>query len=88
MTTTTLSQSPPMAGTGSYSPGDEAGSQKKGMSLPSPSAQSGQVQDPTKLAFQIIDACTYTPKYLGSSDQEALGCDCTESWGMASIYSC
>ena len=35
-----------------------------------------------KLSFQPIDRCAYTPKYLGSSDQEALGCECGEEWGM------
>lgn len=33
-----------------------------------------------KLSFQPIDRCAYTPKYLGSSDQEALGCECGEEW--------
>lgn len=34
-----------------------------------------------QLGFQVIEHCTYTPKPLGSSDQEALGCECSEEWG-------
>ncbi|KAI9677517.1 MAG: histone methyltransferase set2 [Caeruleum heppii] len=30
--------------------------------------------------FQLIHDCNYGSKYLGSSEQEALGCDCAEEW--------
>ncbi|KAI9799706.1 MAG: hypothetical protein M1825_004441 [Sarcosagium campestre] len=30
--------------------------------------------------FEVIQDCVYSSKYLGSSDQEALGCECGEEW--------
>ncbi|KAI9887678.1 MAG: histone methyltransferase set2 [Watsoniomyces obsoletus] len=33
---------------------------------------------PENYGFHMLEGCTYTPKALGSSDQEALGCDCSE----------
>ena len=48
---------------------------------PSPSVSNGRVRA-EELPFQIMQSCTYTPKAIGSSDQEALGCECGEEWGM------
>ena len=44
---------------------------------------STEVLDVNQLGFQVMETCTYTPKYIGSSDQEALGCECAEDWGTA-----
>lgn len=49
---------------------------------PSPPSVSNGHVDAEKLPFQIIQSCTYNPKATGSSDQEALGCECSEEWGM------
>ena len=51
-----------------------------GLNRPSPFKE--EAVPLAKLSFQPIDRCVYTPKYLGSSDQEALGCECGEEWGM------
>jgi hypothetical protein len=40
--------------------------------------------DSTKEAvgsFQVIRDCIYGSKYMGSSEHDALGCDCSEEWG-------
>ena len=50
--------------------------------LTSPPMGNGQVRV-EKLSFQVIQNCTYTPKAIGSSDQEALGCECGEEWGKS-----
>ncbi len=52
-------------------------------SLPSVKTENGSAEN---YGFQMLDGCTYTPKYLGSSDQEALGCDCSEEHGKRDIY--
>ena len=33
-----------------------------------------------KATFEVIPGCLYGSKYMGSSDQEALGCECSEEW--------
>jgi hypothetical protein len=30
--------------------------------------------------FQVIRDCIYGSKYMGSSEHDALGCDCSEEW--------
>ena len=35
-----------------------------------------------KETFQVLPSCTYTSKYIGSTEH-ALDCDCTEEWGKA-----
>ncbi len=46
----------------------------------------GDAPDKTEEArstFQVISACSYSSKYIGSSKvEEDLECDCTEEWGM------
>jgi hypothetical protein len=42
------------------------------------------VEDSTEEAvtiFQIIKDCIYGSKYMGSSEHDALDCDCSEQWG-------
>ena len=34
--------------------------------------------------FQVLPSCTYTSKYIGSTEH-ALDCDCTEEWGKACL---
>ncbi len=31
--------------------------------------------------FQIISECSYTSKYIGSTEHDSMDCDCTEEWG-------
>lgn len=41
------------------------------------------LSDSTKEAtsvFQVIKDCIYGSKYMGSSEHDALGCDCSEEW--------
>jgi hypothetical protein len=35
------------------------------------------------LGFRVLEDCVYQSKHLGSSNQEALGCDCGEVWGRS-----
>ena len=86
MATTALNQSSPIVETVKSHIDSGANLQPDQPAQDTASTQNGVVQDPTKLAFQIIDTCTYTPKYLGSSDQEALGCDCGEEWGTVLFF--
>ena len=32
--------------------------------------------------FQVIPECSYTSKYIGSTEQDSMDCDCAEEWGM------
>ena len=33
--------------------------------------------------FQVIRDCIYGSKYMGSSEHDVLGCDCSEQWGKS-----
>jgi histone-lysine N-methyltransferase SETD2 len=37
-------------------------------------------------SFEVIPDCIYGNKYMASSDQEALGCECSEEWGESAAY--
>jgi SET domain-containing protein len=37
-------------------------------------------------AFQVIRDCIYGSKYMGSSEHDALGCDCSEEWGKSKLH--
>ena len=40
--------------------------------------------DKTKEAretFQLISECSYTSKYIGSTEHDSMDCDCAEEWG-------
>ncbi|KAI9807264.1 MAG: histone methyltransferase set2 [Piccolia ochrophora] len=39
-------------------------------------------------AFQVIGDCIYSTKHTGSSDQEALGCECGEEWDGSTNIAC
>lgn len=34
-----------------------------------------------KSTFELLEACTYTAKWLGASGESAMDCDCAEEWG-------
>lgn len=36
--------------------------------------------------FQVIKDCIYGSKYMGSSEHDALDCDCSEEWSKCSDY--
>lgn len=36
--------------------------------------------------FQVIRDCIYGSKYMGSSEHDALGCDCSEEWSKYWSY--
>ncbi len=38
-----------------------------------------------KQTFQVIKDCIYGSKYMGSSEHDALGCDCSEEWSKLSF---
>ena len=51
---------------------------------PRPPQLFGHLPDDTPTAtssFEVISECIYGNKSMGSSDQEALGCECSEEWG-------
>ena len=35
----------------------------------------------SKHTFQVLDQCSYTSKYIGSTEHGSMDCDCTEEWG-------
>ena len=37
-------------------------------------------------SFQVIAECTYTSKYIGSTEHDSMDCDCVEEWGKGIIY--
>lgn len=42
--------------------------------------------DKTKEAedsFELISGCSYTSKYIGSTEHDSMDCDCAEEWGKA-----
>ena len=43
-------------------------------------------EDKTKEAkgtFQVISECSYSSKYIGSTEHDSMDCDCAEEWGKA-----
>lgn len=39
--------------------------------------------DEATSTFQVLSSCIYSSKYIGSTEHEAMDCDCTEEWGKA-----
>ena len=37
--------------------------------------------DEAKGTFELITACSYTSKYIGSTEHDSMDCDCAEEWG-------
>lgn len=35
--------------------------------------------------FQVIKECSYSSKYIGSTEHDSMDCDCTEEWGKTSL---
>lgn len=33
-------------------------------------------------SFEVIPECSYSSKYIGSSEHDSMDCDCAEEWGM------
>lgn len=36
-----------------------------------------------RTSFQVIPECTYTSKYIGSTEHDSMDCDCVEEWVRA-----
>lgn len=84
----TMSQSITSIGSDLFQPGPQPLDPPKDVLVkdePSPPVFSNGYVRAEELPFQIIQSCTYNPKAIGSSDQEALGCECGEEWGMTQI---
>ena len=39
----------------------------------------------SKHTFQVLEQCSYTSKYIGSTEHGSMDCDCTEEWGKSTI---
>lgn len=37
--------------------------------------------------FEVIQECSYSSKYIGSSEHDSMECDCSEEWGRSSSTS-
>lgn len=42
----------------------------------------------SKHTFQVLDQCSYTSKYIGSTEHGSMDCDCTEEWGKPALHTC
>ena len=42
----------------------------------------------SKHTFQVLEQCSYTSKYIGSTEHGSMDCDCTEEWGKATLNAC
>ena len=42
----------------------------------------------SKNTFQVLEQCSYTSKYIGSTEHGSMDCDCTEEWGKSTLYAC
>ena len=38
--------------------------------------------------FQVLEQCSYTSKYIGSTEHGSMDCDCTEEWGKPILQAC
>ena len=38
-----------------------------------------------KATFQFISECSYTSKYIGSTEHDSMDCDCAEEWGKTTF---
>ena len=42
----------------------------------------------SKKTFQVLEQCSYTSKYIGSTEHGSMDCDCAEEWGKPTIHAC
>lgn len=42
----------------------------------------------SKDTFQVLEQCSYTSKYIGSTEHGSMDCDCTEEWGKTTLNAC
>ena len=42
----------------------------------------------SKDTFQVLEQCSYTSKYIGSTEHGSMDCDCAEEWGKTTLRSC
>ena len=42
----------------------------------------------SKHTFQVLEQCSYTSKYIGSTEHGSMDCDCAEEWGKPVLYDC
>ena len=42
----------------------------------------------SKNTFQVLEQCSYTSKYIGSTDHGAMDCECAEEWGKSTLHDC
>lgn len=40
----------------------------------------------SKHTFQVLEQCSYTSKYIGSTEHGSMDCDCTEEWGKPALH--
>ena len=40
----------------------------------------------SKHTFQVLEQCSYTSKYIGSTEHGSMDCDCTEEWGKLPLH--
>lgn len=38
--------------------------------------------------FQVLEQCSYTSKYIGSTEHGSMDCDCPEEWGKLTLHAC
>ena len=42
----------------------------------------------SKHTFQVLEQCSYTSKYIGSTEHGSMDCDCAEEWGKPTVHAC
>ena len=42
----------------------------------------------SKDTFQVLEQCSYTSKYIGSTEHGSMDCDCAEEWGKTTLRTC
>ena len=42
----------------------------------------------SKDSFQVLEQCSYTSKYIGSTEHGSMDCDCAEEWGKTTLRTC
>ena len=42
----------------------------------------------SKETFQVLKECSYSSKYIGSTEHGSMDCDCAEEWGKPTIRAC
>lgn len=42
----------------------------------------------SKITFQVLEQCSYTSKFIGSTEHGSMDCDCAEEWGKPTPHFC